>query len=115
MNKFQLEVGGRTFEGTFGTTEGAQELANRLPLTFDMTDLSGNEKYYKTGQDFPGSDEYPEELHAGEVWIFAGDYIVLFYEDHVNPGYYYQYAGSLDDPTGLADAVGTGNVQVTIR
>ncbi|MGI6217387.1 MAG: cyclophilin-like fold protein [Coriobacteriales bacterium] len=114
MNKFQIEVGGKTFLGTFGDTEAAAELEHRLPLVLDMSELSGNEKYYKTGQDFPGTEETPSELHSGEIWIYSGDYIVLFYEDHSNPGYSYQFAGSLDDPEGLADAVGSGNVQVTI-
>jgi hypothetical protein len=115
MNKFQIDVGGKTFEGTFASNETAAELERRLPLTLDMSELAGNEKYDKTGQEFPGSEEFPSELHAGEIWIYSGDYIVLFYKDHENPGYRYQFAGSLDDPTGLAEAVGSGNVQVTMR
>lgn len=115
MGKFQIDVGGTTFEGTFASTEAAAELERRLPLTLNMSDLSGNEKYYKTGQNFPGSDESPSELHAGEIWIYSGDYVVLFYEDHANPGYRYQFVGSLDDPAGLAEAVGSGGIQVTIR
>jgi hypothetical protein len=113
VDTFQIEVNGQTFTGALGTTEAAQEFARRLPLTLDMSELSGNEKYCKTGQDFPGEDEFPSSLHAGEVWIYAGDYVVLFYEDHTNPGYQYQYVGSLDDATGLAEAVGSGSVQVT--
>jgi hypothetical protein len=115
VKKFQIEVGGKTFDGTFATTEAAEELASRLPLTLDMSELSGNEKYFETDKDFPGNEEVPSELHAGEVWIYSKDYIVLFYKDHANPGYSYQFAGSLDDPTGLAKAVGSGSVRVTIR
>lgn len=115
VGTFELEVGGSVFSGHFASTEAADELASRLPLTLEMSELAGNEKYNFTGQDFPGDEETPSELHAGEIWIYSGDCIVLFYKDHANPGYSYKFAGSLDDASGLEEAVGTGSVEITLR
>lgn len=115
VNTFELEVGGKVFSGSLAETEVGEELASRLPLTLDMSELAGNEKYCFTQEEFPGGEETPSELHAGEIWIYSDDCIVLFYKDHANPGYDYKFAGSLDDASGLEEAVGTGDVQVTIR
>ena len=115
VGTFVLEVGGRVFSGHFAETEAGRELESRLPLTLEAGELSGNEKYAYTNEDFPGDEETPSELHAGEIWIYSGDCIVLFYEDHTNPGYSYKFAGALDDPSGLGEAVGTGSVQIAMR
>lgn len=112
---FEIEVNGKTFSGLFADTEAAKELKDRLPLTMRMSELSGNEKYCFTGKEFPGKSTQPKFLRSGEVWIYSGDCVVLFYEDHPNPGYSYRYVGALDNTAGLAEAVGSGEVTVSFR
>ncbi|WP_433569408.1 cyclophilin-like fold protein [Tractidigestivibacter sp.] len=115
MKTFELEVGERAFTGSFADTEAADELASQLPLSLEMNELSGNEKFCYTDQEFPGEEEVPSELHAGEIWIYSGSCIVLFYKNHANAGYSYKFVGSLDDASGLEEAVGTGSVEITLR
>lgn len=112
--RFELVVGGRRFPGTLAPGEAGAELASRLPLELDMRELGGNEKYCYTGRPFPGEAEVPERVLSGELWAFSGDCLVLFYEDHANEGYEYVYLGSVDDPTGLASALGTGAARVAL-
>ena len=115
MGAFELVVGENVFPGHLADTEAGTELASRLPLTLEMAELSGNEKYCYTHEEFPGDEETPGELHAGEIWIYSDTCVVLFYKDHANSGYSYKFAGSLDDATGLGDAVGTDGIEITLR
>lgn len=113
VDKFALQIGGKSFLGRLALTDAGAELASRMPLKLTMKEHNGNEKYWYTGREFPGAPQKPNRLSAGELWAFSGDCLVLFYEDHANDGYEYVYLGRLDDATGLADALGTGDVEVS--
>lgn len=114
MEKFELRVGDASFAGVLASSKAGKDMASRLPMKIHMRELNGNEKYCYTGRSFPGAARTPERTSAGELWAFSGDCLVLFYEDHRNDGYEYVYVGRLDDPTGLADALGAGDVEVEL-
>lgn len=111
-SKITVTVGGKTFTATLADNETAEAFKALLPLTLDMTELNGNEKYnYLTGS-LPTNASNPGIIHTGDIMLYGSSCVVLFYETF-NTSYNYTRIGQVDDPTGLAEAVGSGNVSVT--
>lgn len=109
-----VTVNGQSFPATIEDTEAGRELAARLPLTLDMSELNGVEKYSYTGASFGGEAGAPATIAAGDIMAYSGDCLVLFYADHPNPGYSYVPLARIDDPDGLAEAAGSGAASVTL-
>lgn len=92
----------------------AQAFASLLPLTLDMGDLHGNEKFFDLPKNLPTKDKNPKRIQAGDLMIWSSRTVVLFYESFPTP-YSYTKLGRIDDAAGLAEAVGSGNVKVTFE
>ena len=52
-----------------------------MPLAKTFTELHGNEKYYKLPKHLTAADEDVREIHKGDVMLFDGQYVVVFYQD----------------------------------
>lgn len=111
MRRITVTVQGEAFQATLADTEAARELAERLPLTLEMSELNGNEKYAYLDAALPTEPTRPGTIHAGDIMLFGDDCLVLFYETF-SSSYRYTRIGSLDDASGLARAVGAGSVSV---
>ena len=107
-----ITAGGQTFTATLLDNETTHQLAERLPLTLDMSELNGNEKYFYLDSGLPTDSEQPGQINAGDLMLYGDNCLVLFYKTF-SSGYSYTPLGSVDDPTGLAEALGTGNVTVS--
>lgn len=107
--KITITAGGKTFTADITDSDTGKAFLDKLPLTLEMSDLNGNEKYCY-GVSLPRKDEYCESIQAGDLMLYAGDCIVLFYGSA--GGYSYTRIGKLTDVAGLADSLGSGNVQV---
>ncbi|MCH5186415.1 MAG: hypothetical protein J1F64_09900, partial [Oscillospiraceae bacterium] len=84
------------------------------PLTLDMSELNGNEKYFYLSDSLPINSEKVGTINAGDIMLYSSDCIVLFYETF-NTSYSYTKIGHTDDVPGLKEAVGGGNVMVTFE
>ena len=111
--QIQVLVNDTPFTATIEDTAAGQELLARLPLTLSMEELHGNEQYCYTGESFGGETFVPGTIEAGDLMVFGSDCLVLFYETFSNGGWSYARVGKVDDPTGLADACGSGTSTVT--
>lgn len=112
MPQLKIEVGGQTFTATLLDNPTTRALLDRLPITVSMEELNGNEKYYYIPESLPNNPQRPGNIHAGELMLYGSDCLVLFYESF-SSGYSYTRLGSVDDPTGLVAALGSGSVEVT--
>ncbi len=83
-----------------------------LPITVNMTELNGNEKYFHLSTNLPVNASNPATIHTGDLMIWGSNSLVLFYKTF-STSYSYTKLGRIDDVTGLAAAVGLGNVTVT--
>lgn len=107
-------VNGETFTITLNQSQAAQEFLNLLPLTLDMRDVNGNEKYAVLNQTFTNDDKKAGTIHAGDLKLWSGNGLVLFYDDFPSP-YQYTDLGTMSDSQGLAEALGSGDVIITIE
>ena len=104
-------IGSKTFTATLADSETGEVFAALLPLSVTMNELNGNEKYHYLPSSLPTAAYQPGTIHAGDLMLYGNNCIVLFYETF-NSSYSYTRIGALDDPSGLSDALGTGNVSV---
>ncbi|MBE6736804.1 MAG: hypothetical protein E7567_07940 [Ruminococcaceae bacterium] len=109
----KLIVGGQTFTVRLENNETAQALKAQLPLDLEMTELNGNEKYYYYST-LPTSATRPGTIRAGDIMLYQSNTLVIFY-DTFESDYSYTRIGSVTDPEGLAEALGTGDVRVEWR
>ncbi len=104
-------VGEKVFLATLADNETAQAFKALLPITLNMSELNGNEKYNYLSTSLPSNAVNPGTIHAGDIMLYGSSCVVLFYQTF-NTSYSYTPIGAVDDPAGLAEALGTGSVSV---
>lgn len=107
-----MTVGERRFTVTLADTQAARAFAARLPLTLHMTDLNANEKEFNLSEALPANPSRPGTLRHGDLMLWGANTVVVFYLTFDSP-YSYTRLGRVDDPTGLAQALGPNSVQVS--
>lgn len=110
----RVRVGADTFTATLFDNPTNTAFVARLPLTVTMTELNGNEKYYDLPQSLPTNAVNPNTIQAGDLVLYNSNTLVLFYQA-LSTSYRYTRMGRVDNPTGLATALGRGNVTVTFE
>ena len=111
QTSINIIVGSKTFTATLAASETGEAFAALLPLTVTMNELNGNEKYHYLSSSLPTAAYQPGTIHAGDLMLYGNNCVVLFYETF-NTSYSYTRIGAIDDPSGLAQALGAGNVSV---
>lgn len=109
-----IKIGSREFTGTLLDNPTATAFRAMLPLTMNMTELNGNEKYFDLAKSLPMNASNPGKINTGDLLLYGSKTLVLFYEAF-STSYSYTRLGKVDNPTGLAEAVGSGNAVVTIQ
>ena len=106
-----MTVGERRFAITLTDNPAGRAFADLLPLTLDMPDLNGNEKHVALPKALPANASRPGTIRNGDLMLYGSDTLVLFYLTF-DSSYSYTRLGRIDDPAGLAQALGPGNVRV---
>lgn len=112
--KVKIRIGSKTFEATIEDNPTVAKLKALLPLTLDMTEFNGNEKHYHFSTRLPTDSISPGTIKSGDLMLFGNNSLVLFYKTFETT-YNYTRLGRIDNPSGLADAVGAGNVTVNFE
>lgn len=114
MQELSIRVGGQRFRATLYDNETAQAFMERLPITLNMEELHGNEKFYYLEEGLPTNAEQIDRIQAGDIMLFGSDCLVLFYEDF-STSYSYTRIGHVEDEEAFADALGDGTVEVSFE
>ena len=109
--KLKITVGTNTFTATLFNNATVNAFKARLPLTLDMTDLNGNEKYFDLPNNLTTNASNPGTIQAGDLMLYGSNTLVLFYKSF-STSYRYARMGRIDDTSGLIAALGSGNVTV---
>jgi hypothetical protein len=113
-NKMKIKIGASTFTATLYDNATATAFKARLPITINMRELNGNEKYLDLAASLPTNASNPGTIQNGDLMLYGAKTLVLFYKSFPTT-YRYTKLGRINDPAGLAAAVGTGNVEVTFE
>ncbi len=109
----RITIGNRVFPAVLEESPTTREFAKRLPRKMMMRELNGNEKYGRLSDTLPVKDENPGQIHTGDLMLYNGDTVVLFYKDF-STTYRYTRLGHITDPGGLEEVVGDGDIPVTM-
>lgn len=112
--RLNIKVGDKNFKATLESNNTTKSLLEKLPLTINMSELHGNEKYYYFDESLPTNSERIENINTGDLMLYGSDCLVLFYKSF-STSYSYTRLGHIDKPQGLADVVGSGNITVTFE
>lgn len=114
MLSIEIVIGNETFSATLYDNPTTEAFLEQLPLTLEMSELNGNEKYYYLSNSLPTNVSRSSNIHAGDLMLYGDSCLVLFYETF-STSYSYTPLGQIDEPNSLADAVGNGNIEITFR
>ena len=114
MPSLNIIIGNQNYTATLYDNETTRQLIQKLPLTVEMKELNGNEKYYYFDESFKTNNESIENINAGDLMLYGSDCLVLFYENF-STSYNYTKIGHIDNPEGLKNVVGSGNIEITIE
>ncbi|MCP1102980.1 hypothetical protein M2454_002209 [Aequitasia blattaphilus] len=101
------------FQAEFYDNDSVKALINEMPFTLNMEDFSHQEKVASIPFDLPKTQtERPDMIQAGEIYIWSGNSLVLFYTTFQNSYGGYVPIGRILDTDTLTDALGSGNAEV---
>lgn len=110
----KITVGKREFTASLQDNPTAAAFKKLLPLSLNMHDVNRNEKAFDFSSDLPTADADPHTIRTGDLMIWSSRTLVVFYKSFPT-SYRYTRLGRIDDPAGLAEALGAGNVMVTFE
>ena len=109
--KLKITVGRNSFSATLYNNATATAFKAKLPLTINMSELNGNEKYFDLPDNLPTNASNPGTIQTGDVMLYGSNTLVLFYKSF-STSYSYTRLARIDNPSGLAAALGSGNITV---
>jgi len=107
-----MVVAGQSFPVALHDNTTAEAFCNLLPLTIEMSELHGNEKYHYLSSPLPTNSTRPDTIHAGDIMLYGDDCIVVFYKTFATR-YAYSPIGHTECTAALTEALGEGGATVT--
>ena len=114
MIDINLKINGKDFSAKLYDNEATRKLRENFPVTYSMSELNGNEKYYYMDESLPTDSETPSIINKGEIMLYGSDCLVMFYDTFPN-SYSYTRLGYIEDTRKLAEALGKGSAIVTFE
>lgn len=112
--KITIKIGDKILTATLSDNATAAAFKAMLPMTMTMTELNGNEKFFNLSNSLPMNASKPSSIQAGDLMMYGSSTLVLFYKTFAT-SYSYTKLGRVDDPAGLAAALGSGNVTISFE
>lgn len=107
-----MNVGTTGFNVTLSDSDAARAFQKLLPLTLKLEELNGNEKHGELPKALPTNASRPGTIRVGDLMLYGSKTLVVFYATFES-AYSYTRLGRVDDPVGLAAALGRGDARVS--
>ncbi len=116
MNTMKLKItfGASSFSATLENNVTTSAFIKQLPLILKMNELHNNEKHADLKISLPSDAADRGTILNGDLMLYGSNTLVLFYKTF-STSYNYTKIGKISDPTGLAEALGSGNVIITFE
>ena len=111
-NTMELSVGGKNFCVTLENNETVSALKELIPLTIDMSELNGNEKYHYLDTKLPSTPQKVGNISSGDIMLFGDNCLVVFYKSF-ETSYAYTKIGHIEEASELETLLGNSNVTVS--
>ena len=109
--KMKITIGAAVFTATLNNNATTTAFKAMLPLTINMSELNGNEKFYYFSTTLPTNASSGGNIQVGDLMLYGNNCLVLFYEG-LNTSYSYTRLGRIDNTSELVAALGAGSVTV---
>ncbi len=110
--KLKITIGSNIFTATLYNNPTVTALKTKLPITINMKELNGNEKYFDLPDNLPANASNPAMIQTGDLMLYGSNTLVLFYTSFAT-SYSYTPMARIDNISGLTTALGAGNITVT--
>jgi hypothetical protein len=107
-----VTVNGSVFPAKLYENATTRALMERFPLTLNMSDLNRNEKFFYLPYSLPTNAQRVGSIKNGDLMLYGSDCLVVFYKGF-STSYSYTRLGYVENPSGLAAALGSGNAEIT--
>lgn len=109
--KMKITIGSTVFIATLDNNATTKAFKAMLPLTINMNELNGNEKFFDLPNALPANASNPATIQNGDLMLYGSNTLVLFYKTF-STSFSYTRIGSIENSSGLATALGMGKVTV---
>ena len=96
----RIIIGSKIFLAALEDNATARAFRALLPMTISMTELNGNEKYFRLNDDLPVNASNPRTIQTGDLMIYGSSTLVLFYKSFPTSNEYTRL-GRINDARGL--------------
>ena len=112
--RMKIKIGTTVFTARLQDNATAAAFSKLLPLTVNMVELNGNEKYADLPAKLVANAVNPGSIQTGDLMLYGSSTLVLFYKS-LSTSYAYTRIGRIEDAKGLAQVLGSGNVKVSFE
>ncbi len=112
LQTFKIIINKKEFDAELYNTDAAKEFYKLLPMKIKMNELNGNEKFYYMDKAFTEDKGKAGTINTGDIMLYGNNCIMLFYETFQSNDTYTRI-GYIKNPSGLAEELGKGDVEVS--
>ena len=110
VSNMELKIGEKRYYVTLEDNDTAKAFEKLLPVTLDMSELNGNEKYNYLDCSLPSHPQNVGSIKAGDIMLYGDNCVVVFYKSF-STNYRYTPIGHINDTSDLDKIVGGGGIK----
>lgn len=85
MIPISVQVNNQSYKANLFENEATSALIKLFPLTLQLSDLYGNEKYHYLSESLPTHSTSPKQIEKGDLMLFGDNCLVIFYDSFKTP------------------------------